>query len=132
MDWWNDLWLNEGFASYIEYKGVTNAEPDWNAENFFLVDDLQPVLRLDSLENSHPIIQEVNNPDQITELFDTISYSKGSSVLRMLEHTIGSSVFQKGIQNYLKKNSYKNAKSEDLWNEMNLVLNQVNINKILI
>lgn len=97
-----------------------------------MVDDLQPVLRLDSLENSHPIIQEVNNPDQITELFDTISYSKGSSVLRMLEHTIGSSVFQKGIQNYLKKNSYKNAKSEDLWNEMNLVLNQVNIILILI
>ena len=82
LSWWDDLWLNEGFASYIEYKGVANYHPDWKLEDQFLNLDLHPVMELDSTLNSHPIIQPVNHPDQITEIFDKISYSKGASVLR--------------------------------------------------
>lgn len=127
MDWWDDLWLNEGFASYVEYRGQNYTEPDWHIEQFFLNDDLQGVLKLDALESSHPIIQTVTNPDQISEIFDTISYSKGSSVLRMLEYAIGSDVFRDGIRAYLKKYEYKNARTQDLWNEIQNVLNDVSI-----
>ena len=82
LSWWDDLWLNEGFASYMEYKGVANYHTDWDMENQFLTLDLHRVMDLDATVNSHPIIQTVESPDQITEIFDTISYSKGASVLR--------------------------------------------------
>ena len=85
LDWWDDLWLNEGFASYMEYKGVKNYHPDWDMEAQFLTADLHNVLDLDSTVNSHPIVQEVSHPNQITELFDRISYSKGASVLRFVK-----------------------------------------------
>ena len=78
MKWWDDLWLNEGFASYIEYKGMSNYEKDWDMEHQFVVGDLQPVFRLDEILSSHPIVQPVNHPNEITEIFDKISYSKVS------------------------------------------------------
>ena len=83
--------LNEGFASYMEYKGVANYHPDWEMDSQFLTMDLHRVMDLDATINSHPIVQEVAHPDQITEIFDTISYAKGASVLRMLEQFMGSS-----------------------------------------
>jgi aminopeptidase N len=129
MDWWDDLWLNEGFASYIEYRGQNASEPDWHIDQFFLNDDMHGVLRLDALESSHPVIPEVANPDQITEIFDSISYSKGASVLRMLEYTIPEDLFRDGVRNYLNKFSYGNAKTQDLWNEINIVVENVR-NKI--
>jgi glutamyl aminopeptidase len=125
MDWWNDLWLNEGFASYIEYKGVNSAQPEWNLDQFFLNDDMHAVMRLDARESSHPIINSAQNPNQITQYFNSISYKKGASVLRMLEHTIGSDIFEKAIHNYLVKYSYSNARTDDLWEEFNKELGDV-------
>lgn len=116
MDWWDDLWLNEGFASYIEYRGQNASEPEWSADQFFLSEDMHGVMRSDALDSSHPIIQPVTDPNQITSLFDSISYGKGSSVLRMLERAIGTDAFTQGVNAYIQANLYSNAKTQDLWN----------------
>jgi glutamyl aminopeptidase len=76
LKWWDDLWLNEGFASYMEYKAVSVVHPDWSMEDQFLSQDMIDVMTLDGKMSSHPIIQPVSHPDQITEIFDLISYNK--------------------------------------------------------
>ena len=80
----------------------------------FLIDDLHGVLSLDATLASHPIVQTVTNPDQITEMFDTITYSKGSSVIRMLDNFVGEANFQTAVTNYLNANKYGNAETNDL------------------
>lgn len=115
MDWWEDLWLNEGFASYFEYVGVEQAEPTWGMRDIMLISDLLPVLVDDALLTSHPIIVEVSTPAEITSVFDAISYSKGASILRMLEDWMGKDTFRDGCRKYLKDNQFKNAKTEDFW-----------------
>lgn len=116
MAWWDDLWLNEGFASYVEYIGSGIVKPDWQMQDQFVIDDLLEALYLDSLSNSHPISVPVHNPNEINEIFDTISYSKGSSIIRMLKNYLGEDVFKRGLTSYLKKYQYSNAATEDLWN----------------
>ncbi|XP_037953765.1 glutamyl aminopeptidase-like isoform X2 [Teleopsis dalmanni] len=118
MKWWNDLWLNEGFASYIEYKGVHKVEPTWSMLDQFLIADFHSVMKLDATTASHPIVQTVESPSQITELFDSITYSKGASIIRMLEDLVGEEKFQKGTTNYLNNNIYGNAVTEDYINEI--------------
>ncbi|NXW42897.1 AMPE aminopeptidase, partial [Nyctiprogne leucopyga] len=115
MDWWDDLWLNEGFASYFEFLGVNAAEPDWQMLEQVLIDDVLPVLKDDSLLSSHPIVANVSSPAEITSVFDGISYSKGASILRMLRDWITPVLFQKGCQAYLKKHHFQNAKTEQFW-----------------
>jgi len=115
MNWWNDLWLNESFASWMGDKAVDNLFPDWEVWNQFITYDTHEAFNLDGLENSHPIEQEVNNPGEIGQLFDAISYSKGASLLRMIESFIGTEIFRKGISSYLMKNSFGNATTKDLW-----------------
>lgn len=132
LSWWDDLWLNEGFASYMEYKGVANYHQDWDMESQFLNYDLHRVMDLDATISSHPIIQPVNHPDQITEIFDAISYAKGASVLRMLEDFMGAEEFRIGIKRFLKKFEYGNAVTADLWQELSSVSSkQLNISKIM-
>lgn len=115
MSWWTDLWLNEGFASYMEYKAVDAIFPEWKIWEQFITADLGRALDLDSLENSHPVEVEVHHPSQIEEIFDAVSYSKGASIIRMLAEYIGEKNFKKGLQFYLKKHSYKNTVTTDLW-----------------
>ncbi len=115
MKWWNDLWLNESFASWMGDKAVDSIHPEWDMWTQFLTADTASAFSLDGLANSHPIEQEVNNPAEIGQLFDAISYSKGGSVLRMLEDYIGEESFRIGIRNYLNKHSYANAETQDLW-----------------
>lgn len=115
MEWWDDLWLNEGFASFFEYLGVAYAEKDWQMRDQMILDDVLPVQEDDSLMSSHPIVVTVATPDEITSVFDGISYSKGASILRMLENWITREKFQIGCQNYLKKHKFENAKTSDFW-----------------
>ncbi|MBN3319887.1 AMPE aminopeptidase, partial [Atractosteus spatula] len=118
MNWWDDLWLNEGFASFFEYIGVNKAEPDWQMRDIMLIDDVLPVMVDDALLSSHPIIVDVSSPAEITSVFDGISYSKGASILRMLEDWMGPDKFQEGCQKYLQTYHFQNAKTTDFWRSL--------------
>ncbi|XP_013907456.1 PREDICTED: glutamyl aminopeptidase [Thamnophis sirtalis] len=118
MDWWDDLWLNEGFASFFEFMGVNATEANWQMLDQILIDDLLPVLKDDSLVSSHPITVNVSSPDEITSVFDGISYSKGASILRMLEDWISPENFRAGCQKYLTDHEFNNAKTDDFWKAM--------------
>ncbi|NXL95452.1 AMPE aminopeptidase, partial [Alectura lathami] len=124
MDWWDDLWLNEGFASYFEYLGVNVAEPDWRMLEQVLIDDVLPVMKDDSLLSSHPIVVDVSSPAEITSVFDGISYSKGASILRMLRDWITPDLFQKGCQEYLKNHHFQNAKTQHFWEALETASNK--------
>ena len=115
MEWWDDLWLNESFASWMGTKAVDWLFPDWEMWTQFVNMDTNRALTLDGLRNSHPIEQEVKNPAEVSQLFDAISYSKGGSVIRMLEQFLGPEVFQGGLYRYLKGHEYGNARTHDLW-----------------
>ncbi|XP_035494571.1 endoplasmic reticulum aminopeptidase 2 [Scophthalmus maximus] len=117
MAWWNDIWLNEGFARYMEYISVEATYPDLTVEEYLLHTCFVAV-GLDSLNSSRPISSDAENPTQIKEMFDTVSYDKGACVLHMLRHFLTDDVFQRGIVRYLRKFSYKNAHNQDLWDSM--------------
>jgi puromycin-sensitive aminopeptidase len=118
MEWWNDLWLNEGFASWIEYKAVDHLFPEWDMWTQFIFADSGPAMSLDGLRNTHPIEAEVKTPHDINELFDAISYSKGAAIIRMLEQFLGEETFRRGLAHYLSSHEYGNARTEDLWNAL--------------
>ena len=115
MEWWDDLWLNESFASWMGNKAVDHIRPEWDMWTQFVYQDTNGGLSLDGLKNSHPIEMQVANPAEIGELFDAISYNKGGAVLRMLEDFLGEETFRQGIHHYLKSHQYGNARTEDLW-----------------
>ena len=115
MEWWTHLWLNEGFASYIPYLVIDKLFPSWNIWERFTTDTHGIALRLDALATTHPIEVEVHHPDEIGEIFDAVSYSKGASVIRMIADYIGPDKFRDGLRHYLKKHSYKNTETEHLW-----------------
>ena len=115
MKWWNDLWLNESFATFMATKFVDKFYPEWDLWNQFVEDAMNAAMGLDSLKNTHPIDVKVNSTSEIREIFDAISYDKGGCVLRMLEHYVGETNFQKGLKRYLADFKYKNAEGRDLW-----------------
>lgn len=118
MEWWTHLWLNEGFASWIEYLCVDHCFPEFDIWTQFVNQDLGRALELDALHNSHPIEVPVGHPDEVDEIFDAISYSKGASVIRMLHDYVGDEDFRKGMNQYLTKFQYSNAFTEDLWDAL--------------
>ncbi len=115
MEWWTHLWLNEGFASWIEFMAVDHLFPEWDMWTQFVYSDFGRALSLDGLKSSHPIEIEVRDPKQISEIFDGISYSKGASVIRMLAAYLGADTFRGGLRRYLERHQYANATTEDLW-----------------
>ncbi|GME73112.1 unnamed protein product [Ambrosiozyma monospora] len=121
MDFWDSLWLNESFATYMSWKCCNHFEPSWKVWENFVGDSLQSALTLDGLRSSHPIEVPVKRADEINQIFDAISYEKGSSNLRMLANWLGEEDFIKGVSNYLKKHSYSNARTEDLWKSLSEV-----------
>ncbi|XP_032798753.2 aminopeptidase N [Daphnia magna] len=129
MDWWTDLWLNEGFASYAEYLGSEHVEPGLKWLQQFVTRDLQDVMSLDALESSHPISVVVHHPNEINEIFDRISYGKGATIIRMLAAFLGEKTFRQGLSNYLKSRQYGNAVQDDLWDALT---KQAKVNKVAI
>ena len=118
MAWWNDLWLNESFATFMDYKATDHLYPDWEVWSDFAVGTSNSQL-WDALPHSHPVNVPVEDPNQITSIFDEISYAKGGSILRMIEAYLGEEVFRRGVARYLKRFSYGNARGEDLWAALN-------------
>ena len=118
MEWWTHLWLNEGFASWIEYLCVDYCFPEFDSWTQFVKNDLGRALELDALNNSHPIEVPVGHPSEVDEIFDAISYSKGASVIRMLHDYIGDEDFKVGMNAYLNDFKYTNAFTEDLWDAL--------------
>lgn len=115
MRWWTDLWLNEGFASWIEYMAVDHIFPEWQMWTQFSVDEQHRAFKLDALEHTHPIEVPINHPDEIHSIFDTISYSKGASVIHMLHAYLGPEHFRDGLRHYLKTHAHGNTDTIDLW-----------------
>ncbi|KAI9720919.1 MAG: Aminopeptidase 2 mitochondrial [Chrysothrix sp. TS-e1954] len=118
MDFWDGLWLNEGFATWMSWYACNHFYPEWKIWQHFVTDDLQSALSLDSLRSSHPIEVPVKRADEVNQIFDAISYAKGSCVLRMISKYLGEETFLEGIRRYLKKHAYGNTQTIDLWNSL--------------
>ena len=114
MAWWDDLWLNEGFATWMASKAVNNLMPEWHQWDRF-TDTREEALKHDSLTVSRPIHANVPSAADADEMFDSITYSKGASVMRMLETFIGEETFRDGIRLYMNKHKFNNATKNDLW-----------------
>jgi aminopeptidase 2 len=115
MDFWEGLWLNEGFATWMSWYSCNTFYPEWKVWQGYVTDNLQSALSLDSLRSSHPIEVPVKRADEINQIFDAISYSKGSCVLRMVSKYLGEQTFMEGIRRYLKKHAFGNTQTGDLW-----------------
>jgi aminopeptidase N len=120
MKWWDDIWLNEGFATWAANKPLAVWRPDWKMQES-VAEELQVALGLDTLSSTRAIRTKVETPDEINEVFDPIAYEKTGSVLAMLEAYVGPEAFRRGVSSYLKRYSYSNAAGEDFWAEMTRV-----------
>lgn len=129
MQWWSDLWLNEGFATWAATLAIANSIQDIlpsDAWTNFINDDMNSGMAMDSIKSTHRIGIEVEDPAEIDQIFDAISYDKGSSVIRMLENWLGNETFKNGLMHYLDKYKYQNAVTQNLWDSLSYVANKSN------
>ena len=120
MAWWDDLWLNEGFASWMATKATEHFHPDWGAD-IDRVGIREGAMAQDSFKSTHPIVQQVRTVEQANQAFDSITYSKGESILAMLEGFATPDVWQRGIRDYIRRHAYQNTRTKDLWDSMERV-----------
>ena len=114
MAWWDDLWLNEGFASWMATKVTDKLQPDWEML-LTRVDGREAAMNLDALATTHPVVQKITTVDQVNQAFDAITYQKGEAVITMLEGYAGEDAWKAGIQSYMKAHAYGNTVTDDLW-----------------
>ncbi|XP_064792708.1 endoplasmic reticulum aminopeptidase 1b [Oncorhynchus masou masou] len=117
MQWWNDLWLNEGFAKFMEFVSVNITNPELQVNDFFLGKCFE-AMEVDSLSSSHPVSSQVDTPTQIQEMFDDVSYDKGACILNMLRDFLTPEAFKIGIVRYLRRYSYQNTVNSHLWESL--------------
>src|SRR5438105_999936 len=117
MKWWDDIWLNEGFATWMANKPLAAWHPEWQVD-LDDVEETQIAVSTDALRATRPIRTKVETPDEINEVFDGIAYQKTASVLRTIENYVGPEEFRRGVQSYLRKYSFTNAAGEDFWTEV--------------
>jgi puromycin-sensitive aminopeptidase len=124
MKWWDDIWLNEAFATWMSCKAIDNLFPEWHACDEFgvhLDDHHNEVMETDAMLSTRPIHFHVVEPADVNEMFDEITYEKGASILRMLEQFVSDRVFQAGVDRYLRLHAYGNATTADLWQAVQAV-----------
>jgi puromycin-sensitive aminopeptidase len=114
MAWWDDLWLNEAFATWMAYKVVDDWKPEWRMWQGY-EHDRAGALALDALANTHPIYAQVRSVAEATENFDAITYEKGAAVVRMIEHYLGADAFRDGVRIYMRRHREQSAVARDLW-----------------
>uniref|UniRef100_A0A6B2KZR7 Aminopeptidase n=1 Tax=Arcella intermedia TaxID=1963864 RepID=A0A6B2KZR7_9EUKA len=129
MEWWKELWLNEGFANFVATQALDHYFPEWNMWEQFATKYIFEGMKIDSMRNSHPIEVPISKARAVVEIFDMISYNKGASVIRMLENYLGDN-FRIGLSNYLSKFKYQNTVTEDLWDSLSNVCGK-NIREIM-
>lgn len=117
MEWWDGIWLNEGFAAFMEHFCVDSLYPDYHIWDQFTTGAFGAAQRLDSLRSSHPVIVPIKHAPEVEQVFDAISYCKGSCCVRMVKNVIGTDAFRTGLQTYFKKYAYGNASTDQLWAE---------------
>jgi aminopeptidase N len=114
MAWWDDLWLNEGFASWMESRSSARLHPEWDTA-LDAVDVREHAMANDSLASTHPVVQHVRTADEASQAFDAITYQKGESVIRMLEAYVGEGTWRNGVRAYIQAHAYGSTVSDDLW-----------------
>lgn len=117
MRWWDDLWLNEGFASWMEGRMTARLHPEWNTA-LNAVRSRDHAMRRDSVATTHPVVQHVETVEQASQAFDEITYSKGEAVIRMLEAYVGEDAWRRGVRAYMREHAYGNTVSNDLWRQI--------------
>ncbi|GAQ88892.1 aminopeptidase M1 [Klebsormidium nitens] len=115
MSWWTDLWLNEGFATWVGWLGVDHVFPEWDVWTQFTGSEATRALTTDALLSSHPVEVPIKDPKEIGQVFDALSYQKGACVIRQLEAALGADDFKKGLHQYLHRHQYGNTVTTDLW-----------------
>ena len=117
MGWWDDLWLNEGFASWMESRTTARLHPEWNTA-LAAVGGRELAMERDALATTHPVVQHVATVEQASQAFDDITYQKGEAVIRMLEAYVGDAAWRSGVRAYLSAHAYGNTVSDDLWQKV--------------
>ncbi len=115
MQWWDNIWLNEGFATWMENKCTAAMHPEWNIPQYVAADD-QRTLNIDAQPTTRAIRASADTPDEIEQMFDPIAYGKAGAMLLMVENYLGEETFRKGVHAYLAAHEYGNATAEDFWN----------------
>ena len=114
MQWWDDLWLNEGFASWMASRITQKLHPEWKSE-LYAVGSREYAMSSDAIASTHPVVQKIESVEQASQAFDSITYSKGSAVINMLENYVGADAWRDGVRRYMKAHAYSNTRSDDLW-----------------
>ncbi len=117
MRWWDDLWLNEGFASWMESRMTAQLHPEWNTA-LGAVNVREQAMARDSIATTHPVVQHIETVEQASQAFDEITYQKGESVIRMLENYVGAEAWRNGVRSYMREHAYGNTVSDDLWRKI--------------
>jgi len=117
MSWWDDLWLNEGFATWMAGRTTAKLHPEWNT-SLNMVEGRESAMSRDAVASTHPVVQHVETVEQASQAFDAITYQKGGAVIRMLEGFVGEDAWREGVRKYMKVHAYGNTVSDDLWREV--------------
>jgi aminopeptidase N len=117
MQWWDDLWLNEGFATWMAARTTAILHPDWKPQ-LRALDSREYAMSMDAVASTHPVVQRIDTVEQASQAFDSITYSKGAAVIAMLEGYVGADAWRDGVRRYMKAHAYANTRSDDLWREV--------------